>query len=158
MESKNPFSRSRKERKLIDAGIYQAKLVVVKTVEVADKKNPGEKVTKIIFTFGIPDNGAEVTQFFTPSLADASHIVRFLKTACGSAFTPAIQADPEAMWKFVNGLVGSDFTIVVTESNGWNNVQSAMAAKKKTEAKSDSPFPVASSEELFTFSDDQIPF
>jgi len=150
MEQKNPFSRSKRERKVIDAGIYTATLTGVKTVQVNDKKNPGQKLDKILLSFYVDPLDTEVVQFFTPSLADTSHIVKFLKVACGDAFTPAIQADPEKMWTFVNGLVGKDFSIVVTLANGWNNIQSAMAMKKQ---KPVTPQPV-SEQEMFEYADE----
>jgi hypothetical protein len=130
MEQKNPFSRARRERKVIDAGIYQACLVGVKAVQVTDKKT-NEKRDKVVLSFYVDEKDAEVAAFFTPSCADTAFIVKFLKTACGDAFTPAIQNDPDLMWKFVNGLVGRDFSIVVTQSNGWNNIQTAMMAKQQ---------------------------
>ena len=152
MEQKNPFSRSRRERKVIDAGIYEATLVQVKVVQVTDKKTQ-EKRDKILFSFYVPEKDAEIAAFFTPSCADTAHIVKFLRTACGDAFTSAIQSDPDKMWEFVNSLQDRDFQIVVTLSNGWNNVQSAMAAKKKPSLAK----PTALTEDDL-FADDQIPF
>ena len=129
-QQKNPFSRARKERKIIDAGIYPASLVGVKVVQVTDKKTQ-EKRDKILFSFYVQKVDAEVAAFFTPSCADTAYIVKFLKTACGDAFTSAIQNDPDKMWQFVNGLVGRDFSIVVTQSNGWNNITTAMLTKRQ---------------------------
>jgi hypothetical protein len=129
-QQKNPFSRTRRERKVIDAGIYPASLVGVKVVQVTDKKTQ-EKRDKVLFSFYVPGQDAEVAAFFTPSCADTAFIVKFLKTACGDAFTSAIQNDPDKMWQFVNGLVGRDFSIVVTQSNGWNNIQTAMLIKQQ---------------------------
>lgn len=149
MEQKNPFSSNKRERKLIEAGIYPATLTTVKVVQVTDKKTQ-EKRDKIILGFFVEEHDAEVSQFFTPSMADTSHLVKFLKTACGSAFTPEIQNDRDKAWKFIQALSGGDYTIVVTQSNGWNNVQSAMA--KKPTAK-----PTPLNEDDF-FRDDSIPF
>lgn len=148
MEQKNPFSKARRERKLIDAGIYLSTLIGVKVVQVTDKKTQ-EKKDKIVFSFYVNEQDAEVSQFFTPSMSDNSHLVKFLKTACGDAFTPTIQGDRELMWKFIQGLEGHDYNIVVTLSDGWNNIQSAMRVKPKV-----APKPAAITEEdLFQFSD-----
>lgn len=149
MEQKNPFSRSKRERKVIDAGIYPATLVNVKVVQVTDKKTQ-EKRDKILLSFFVPEKDAEVAAFFTPSCADTSFIVKFLKTACGDAFTPAIQSDPDKMWTFVNGLQGKDFSIVVTQSNGWNNIQTAMMIKKATPATAPTSL---TEDDLFQFED-----
>lgn len=142
----NPFSRNRsgmKERKPIDAGIYQAVLSTIKVVQVKDKTT-GEKKDKILMAFRVPSlSDAEVAAFFTPSCADTAHIVKFLRTACGDDFSPAIQADPEKMWAFVNSLYGQEFQIVVTRNGQWNNIQTAMKTKKST--------PVVDAEELFSF-------
>lgn len=149
MESSNPFSavsRTRRERKLIEAGIYQGTLSDIKTVQVTDKATQ-EKKTKIIFTFDLPEAQSEVSQFFNPSLADTSFIVKFLKTLAGPAFTPEIQADGEKMWAFIQGLKGQLFNVVVTQSNGYNNVQSAMPVRRK---KPEEPVAVAlTDEDLF---------
>jgi hypothetical protein len=146
MEQKNPFSRARKERKLINAGIYSSTLTGVRVVQVTDKKTQ-EKRDKIVFSFYIPSDDTEIAAFFTPSCADAARIVAFLKTACGDAFTAAIQSDPDKMWQFVNGLVGRDFSIVVTQSNGWNNIQTAMMAKQQPKPE------VMTEDDLFEFQD-----
>lgn len=149
MEQKNPFSRARKERKLVDPGIYTSTLVGVRVVQVTDKKTQ-EKRDKIVLSFYLNQTDSEVAAFFTPSCADTARIVAFLKTACGDAFTAAIQADPDRMWQFVNGLVGHDFSIVVTQSNGWNNIQTAMLVKqqpKKVEPD------VLTDQDLFEFQD-----
>lgn len=152
----NPFngvSRSRKERKVIDAGIYHGVLTDVKTVQVTDKKTQ-EKKTKILFVYGIPSEETELTAFFNPSLADTSWIVKFLKASCGSSFTPEIQGSSEKMWAFVRGLVGKEWNLVVTQANGYNNVQSAVPMKEKK-----APTPPPPTEDVtFTFADDQIPF
>lgn len=151
----NPFngvSRSRKERKTIDAGIYQGTLTEVKTVQVTDKKTQ-EKKTKILFVYYVPTEDAELSAFFNPSLADTSWICKFLKASCGDSFTPEIQGSPEKMWAFVQSLVGRDWNLVVTLTNGYNNVQSALAIKKKA------PAPTQPSEDVtFAFADDNIPF
>ena len=122
-------------------------------MQVTDKKTQ-EKRDKIVFGFLIPEHDVEIAAFFTPSLADTAFIVKFLKTACGAEFTSEIQGDSEKMWQFVQALIGRDFNLVVTQSNGWNNIQSAMIIKPKT------PLPVSkdAEAELFAFSDDAIPF
>lgn len=153
MEQKNPFSSNRRERKVIDAGIYPATLITVKVVQVTDKKTQ-EKKDKIILGFYVAQHDAEVVQFFTPSMSDNSHLVKFLKVACGSSFTPAIQNDREKMWALIQGLTGGDYNIVVTESNGWNNIQSAMQLKKA--AVPNKPTDLANEDEFF--GDDSIPF
>lgn len=143
----NPFSRSRsgmKERNPIDAGIYQAVLSTIKVVQVKDKTT-GEKRDKILMAFRVPSlSDAEVAAFFTPSCADAAHIVKFLRTACGDDFSPAIQGDPDKMWAFVNSLHGQEFQIVVTRKGQWNNIETAIRNKKPTT-------PVVDAEELFSF-------
>lgn len=149
-QRKNPFSRARKERKLIDAGIYPATLMDVRVVEVTDKKTQ-EKRDKIVLSFYVPDKDTEVAAFFTPSCADTAYIVKFLKAACGDAFTPAIQSDPDKMWTFVNSLKARDFSIVVTQSNGWNNISTAILAKKQ-ETKQPEP-EALTDEDLFKFAD-----
>jgi hypothetical protein len=154
MEQKNPFSKSRKERKVIDAGIYPATLVTVKTVQVTDKKT-NEKRDKLLFSFYVPEKDAEIAAFFWPSCTDNAHIVKFLKATCGDAFTPAIQSDPEKMWQFINGLVGKDFSIVVTLSNGWNNITAAMIAKQATPQPKVEP-EALTDEDLFEFSDGMV--
>jgi hypothetical protein len=147
-QSTNPFSRNRssmKERKPIDAGIYQAVLSTIKVVQVKDKTT-GEKRDKILMAFRVPTLAdAEVAAFFTPSCADAAHIVKFLKTACGADFTPAIQADADKMWAFVNSLQGQEFQIVVTRNGQWNNIETAMRSKRTT--------PVVDADELFEYDD-----
>ncbi|MEY4700292.1 MAG: hypothetical protein RL326_479 [Pseudomonadota bacterium] len=152
----NPFngvSRSRKERKLIDAGIYHAVLSDVKTVQVTDKKTQ-EKKTKILFVYAIPGEETELTAFFNPSLADTSWIVKYLKASCGNSFTPEIQGSSDKMWAFIRGLVGKEWNLVVTQSNGYNNVQSAVPVKEKK-----APAPVGPAQDVtFSFADDQIPF
>lgn len=151
MEQTNPFSRSRsggmKERKVIDAGIYNAKLTTVKVVQVKDKTS-GEKRDKILLAFVVPDKDAEIAAFFTPSCADASHVVKFLKASCGDEFTPAIQNDPDKMWAFVQQLQGQEFQIVVVKNGQWNNITTAIKAKKKE--------PVITEEDLFSFADDAV--
>ena len=151
----NPFngvSRSRKERKVIDAGIYHGILTDVKTVQVTDKKTQ-EKKTKLLFVYAVPSEDAELTAFFNPSLADTSWIVKFLKASCGSSFTPEIQGSSEKMWAFIRGLVGKEWNLVVTQSNGYNNVQSAVPFKS-----SKAPAPAQPTEDVtFAFQDD-IPF
>jgi hypothetical protein len=133
MESSNPFSavtRTRRERKLIDAGIYEGTLADIKTVQVTDKATQEKKI-KIIFVFALPEADTEISQFFNPSLADTSHIVKFLKTLGGASFTPEIQGSADKMWSFCQGLRGQQFNVVVTQSNGYNNVQSAMPVRRK---------------------------
>jgi hypothetical protein len=93
---------------------------------------------------------AEIAAFFTPSCADASHIVKFLKASCGDEFTPAIQNDNDKMWAFVNGLQGQDFQIVVVKNGQWNNITTAIKAKKKT------PEPQITEDDLFAFTDDTV--
>lgn len=152
----NPFSnvsRNRKERKVIDAGIYQGTLTEVKSIQVTDKKTQ-EKKTKILFCYYIPSEDAEVVSFFNPSLADNSWIVKFLKASCGSSFTAEVQSSGDKMWAFVQGLVNRDWNLVVTQSNGYNNVQSAMAIKEK---KAPAP-PKVEDDVTFSLGDDQIPF
>jgi hypothetical protein len=151
MEQRNPFSRARKERKVIDAGIYPASLAAVKSVQVTDKKT-NEKRDKLLFSFYVPDKDAEVAAFFWPSCTDSSHIVKFLKATCGDAFTPAIQSDPDKMWQFINGLVGRDFSIVVTLSNGWNNITAAVMAKQTAQQAKTQP-EALTEDDLFEFSD-----
>lgn len=153
METKNPFSRARKERKLVDAGIYPSTLMEVKVVQVTDKKTQ-EKRDKILLNFYMHQPDSEIAAFFTPSCADTAYIVKFLKAACGDAFTPAIQSDPEKMWAFVNSLKGRDFSIVVTQSNGWNNISTAIMAKKQ-EVKQPEP-EALTDEDLFKFADDAV--
>jgi hypothetical protein len=151
MESSNPFSgavsRTRKERKLIDAGIYRGTLTEVKSLQVTDKKTQ-EKKTKVLFSFYVAEVDTEVVQFFNPSLADTSFIVKFLKTLAGAAFTPEIQGSADKMWAFVKALEGADFNLVVTLTNGYNNVQSAMPIRGK---------PVEG-QVAVAFNDEDIPF
>lgn len=136
MDSSNPFSgltRSRSERKLIDRGIYESELSSVKSVQVTDKKTQ-EKRTKVVFTFKL-DSGSEVSQFFSPSMSDLSHLVKFLKTIGGDGFTPEIQNNADSLWQYCKGLEGQRFQIVVTVNNGYNNIDSAMPMKPaKTES------------------------
>lgn len=151
----NPFSgitRTKRERKTIPASIYPGTLVQVKPIEVTDKKT-NEKVTKIIFTFSIPSQDAEVSQFFRPSLNDNSHIIKFLKATCGDALTPDIQSSSEKLWILVQSLVGKDYNLVVTLTNGFNNVQTAMPVVPPTPLQTQAP----SEDVTFAFSDD-IPF
>lgn len=152
MDQTNPFSRSRsggmKERKTIDAGIYPATLTTVKVVQVKDKTT-GEKRDKILLAFLVPDQDTEVAAFFTPSCADASHIVKFLKASCGDEFTPAIQNDENKMWAFVQALQGQDFQIVVVKNGQWNNITTAIKSKKKVAE------PQFTEDDLFKF-DDQV--
>ena len=54
------------------------------------------------------------------------------------------------MWTFVNGLQGKDFSIVVTQSNGWNNIQTAMMIKKATPATAPTSL---TEDDLFQFED-----
>lgn len=152
MDQTNPFSRSRsggvKERKTIDAGIYNASLTTVKVVQVKDKTT-GEKRDKILLAFLVPDQDTEVAAFFTPSCADASHIVKFLKASCGDEFTPAIQNDADKMWAFVKQLQGQDFQIVVVKNGQWNNITTAIKAKKKAVE------PQFTEDDLFKFDDEE---
>lgn len=149
MDQKNPFSSSRKERKLIDAGIYPASLMGVKVVQITDKKTQ-EKRDKVLLNFYVPEKDAELAAFFTPSCADSSYIVKFLKTACGDAFTSAIQSDPEKIWQFIRELVNRDFSIVVTQANGWNNIQTAMLIKQQPKKATPE---VLTEDDLFEFND-----
>jgi hypothetical protein len=152
MESTNPFSgalnRTRRERKVVPAGIYQGVLIDVKTVQVKDKENPEAKKTKLLFAFHIDSHDVEVAQLFNISMADTSMLVKFLKSTFGDAFTPDIQASEERMWKFVQGLKGTDYNLVITFANGWNNIQTALPITKQ----------VTKDEEPPAFPDDQIPF
>ena len=148
----NPFkgiNRARKERIVIPAGIYTAHLSSVKTVKVTDKKT-GEKRDKLLFSFQVPEKG-EVCAFFWPSHADTSHLIKFLKTVGGGSLTPAIQADPDKMWQFVQDLCWKDYQIVVTLTNGWNNIETALPVATK-------PAPRASEDITVDFSNDEIPF
>jgi hypothetical protein len=138
-----------KEKKVIDAGIYNARLTTVKVVQVKDKTT-GEKRDKILLAFHVADKDAEVAAFFTPSCADASHIVKFLKASCGDEFTPAIQNDADKMWSFVQQLQGQDFQIVVVKNGQWNNITTAIKAKKKD------PEPQLTEEDLFAFTDETV--
>jgi hypothetical protein len=151
----NPFNgmtRNRTERKVIDAGIYQGTLVTVKSIQVTDKKS-NEKKTKIIFSYYIASEDAEVAAFFNPSLADSSWIVKFLKAGFGSAFPAEAQSSGDKMWAFVQSLINKDYNLVVTQNNGYNNVQSAMPLKGTKP-----PAPQSSEELVFSFEDDKIPF
>ncbi len=146
----NPFNgltRNRKEKKLISAGIYQGTLVEVKSVQVTDKATQ-EKKTKLVFAFAIPQEDTEISAWFNPSLSDMSSIVKFLKAACGSAFTSELQQDSQKMWQFVQSLVNRDFTLVVALNGNYNNIASALIGKEKPQAEA----------ETFTFEDDSIPF
>lgn len=148
----NPFkglNRSKRERVVIPAGIYTAQLSSVKTVKVTDKKT-GEKRDKLLFAFQVPDQG-EVCAFFWPSHADTSHLCKFLKIIGGGGFTPAIQADAEKMWQFIQELTFKDYQIVVTLSNGWNNIETALPVKTQ-------PAPRVSEDITIDFSNDEIPF
>jgi len=150
----NPFSgvtRTRSERKTIPAGIYGGTLREVKPIQVTDKKTQ-EKVTKIIFSFYIATHDAEVSQFFRPSLSDNSHIVKFLKAVCGDALTPEIQGSSEKLWILVQSLVGKDYNLVITLTNGFNNVQTALPLAPQSP-----PLQPPTEDVSFTFSDD-IPF
>lgn len=146
----NPFNsvtRMRKERKLIEQGIYQGTLTEVKSVQVTDKKTD-EKKTKIVFSYQIPQEDTEIPIWFNPSLNDSSWIIKFLRASCGNLFTPEIQGSPEKIWAFCQSLVGKDFTLVVSLNNGFNNISSALLAKQK---------PVIENQGT-VFSDDDIPF
>ena len=146
----NPFSnvtRNRKEKKLIDAGIYQGELIEVKSVQVTDKQTQ-EKKTKLVFTFAIPQEDTEISAWFNPSLSDMSSIVKFLKASCGSMFTADLQQSPQKMWEFVQSLVNRDFTLIVALNGSYNNIASALIAKQKPQVEA----------ETFTFDDDKIPF
>jgi len=146
----NPFSgmtRSRKEKRLIEAGIYQGSLVEVKSVQVTDKTTQ-EKKTKIVFAFAVPQEDTEISAWFNPSLNDKAQIVKFLKAACGSSFTADIQNNPQKMWEFVQSLVNRQFSLVVSLNDNYNNITSALIIKEKPQAEL----------ETFTFSDDNIPF
>ena len=155
----NPFSgvnRSRKERKLIDAGIYVGALLEAKSVQVTDKKTQ-EKKTKVILSYYIPDEDAEIAAFFNPSINEASFIVKFLKAGMGSAFTAEAQSSGDAIWAFIQSLVGKDYNLVVTQTNGWNNVQSAIPLKGK-KAVAQAPLLAPVEDVTFSFNDESIPF
>jgi hypothetical protein len=144
------MTRTRRERKTIEPGIYLGNLREVKTIQV---NKDGEKKTKILFVYYIAAEDAEVVSFFNPSLADTSWLVKFLKSSCGNSFTAEHQATGDKMWAFIQSLVGRDWNLVVTLSNGYNNVQSAVPVKEKKAT------PVSETEDVtFTFNDDQIPF
>lgn len=157
----NPFSgvsRHRKERKVIDPGIYVGTLLDVKSVQVTDKKTQ-EKKTKVILSYYIPSEDAEIPAFFNPSINEASFIVKFLKASMGSAFTAEAQSSGDAIWAFIQSLVGKDYHLVVTQSDGWNNVQSAIPIKGKLPP-APAPAPALAPQEdlTFSFNDDSIPF
>ena len=148
----NPFNsvtRMRRERRLIEQGIYQGTLQEVKSVQVNDKKT-NEKKTKIVFSYQIPQEDTEIPVWFNPSLNDNSWIVKFLRSSCGSLFTQEIQSSPEKMWEFCQSLVGKEFTLIVALNDGFNNVSSALLAKQKPATAIDNQGAV--------FSDDDIPF
>lgn len=151
MESTNPFSgalnRTKRERKVVPGGIYEGTLIDVKTVQVKDKENPEVKKTKLLLNFRIESHDVEVAQMFNISMADTSMLIKFLKSTFGDAFTPAIQASEDKMWAFLQGLKGTDYTLVITLANGWNNITTALPLAKKVAADEAPPFP-----------DDQIPF
>lgn|SRR5574343_787776 len=153
MATENPFkgtNRSKRERVVIPAGFYTATLSSVKTVKVTEKKS-GEKKDKLLFCFQVPDKG-EVCAFFWPSQADTSHLVKFLKVVGGDAFTPEIQCDSEKMWQFVQDMCWKEYQIVVTLSNGWNNIETALPATPAAPTKK------ASEDITVEFSNDEIPF
>lgn len=147
----NPFNsvtRMRRERKLIEQGIYQGTLQEVKSVQVNDKKT-NEKKTKIVFSYQIPQEDTEIPVWFNPSLNDNSWIVKFLRASCGSLFTQDIQSSPEKIWEFCQSLVGKDFTLVVSLNSGFNNISSALLVKPKQ---------AVVDNQGVVFSDDEIPF
>jgi hypothetical protein len=149
----NPFAgitKRRRERKVFQPGIYQGTLREVKSVQVEDKKT-NEKVTKLVFVYYIESEDAEIPAFFKPSLADASHIVKFLKASFGDKFTSEIQSSEEKIWAFIKGTIGQDYNLVVTLSNGWNNISNAMPLKSKVSPTTEVPGDIK-------FSDDDIPF
>lgn len=152
MESTNPFSgalnRTRRERKVIPGGIYKGTLTDVKVVQVKDRENPeGPKKPKLLFAFHIDTHDVEVAQMFNISMADTSMLVKFLKATFGDAFTSEIQSSEERMWKFVQGLKGTEYNLGITLSNGWNNITTAFPITNHT-----------AQEEPPQFPDDQIPF
>jgi hypothetical protein len=129
----NPFSTSsskRKEKKLIPAGIYPSTLTEVKVVQVTHKES-GEKKPKLLFNFAIPEADAEVAAWFWPSLSDKSHLVQFLKVVGGDDFTPEIQGSRDTMWNYIQSLQGEKYNLVVTNSNGYNNIASAVPVRVK---------------------------
>lgn len=129
----NPFSTSskpRKEKKLIPAGIYASTLEEVKVVQVTHKET-GEKRPKLLFNFSIPEADTEVGAWFWPSLSEKSHLVPFLRVIGGDSFTPEIQNSRDSMWEYVQSLQGEQFNVVVTNSNGYNNIASAVPVKVK---------------------------
>jgi hypothetical protein len=126
----NPFSTSktRKEKKLIPAGIYPSTLTEVKVVQVK-AKDSDEKKPKLLFNFFIAEQDVEVGAWFWPSLSDGSHLVQFLKVVGGDDFSADIQSSRDSMWDYVQSLAGADYNLVVTNSNGYNNVASAVPVK-----------------------------
>lgn len=147
----NPFSTSktRKEKKLIPAGIYPSTLTEVKVVQVK-QKDSDEKKPKLLFNFAIAEHDTEVGAWFWPSLSDKSHLVQFLKVVGGDDFTPEIQSSRDSMWDYVQSLQGENYNVVVTNSNGYNNIASAVPVKVK-------PAPAAKASVAITV-DDDIPF
>jgi hypothetical protein len=149
----NPFSSSsktRKEKKLIPAGIYPSTLTEVKVVQVTHKET-GEKRPKLLFNFFVAEEDAEVGAWFWPSLSEKSHLVQFLRVVGGDDFTPGIQSSRDSMWDYVQGLAGADYNIVVTNSNGYNNIASAVPVKVKGA-------PVVKQQSVAITVDDDIPF
>lgn len=144
----NPFNHvtyKKKERVVVDPGMYTAVLKAVTPKRVQDKKT-GEKVWKLIFEFNLSDTGTELNEWFTISQHEKSNLVKLVKTMGG--LTEEIRADKDAMWGLIKSKVGNFFTIMVTEDNGYNHITAATPQKsikvtpKAVEVEDDIPFNV----------------
>ena len=143
-----------KYNKLVKPGFHEATLAEVKTKEMDDKKNPGQRITKVLVVFYIPSEDAEVTMWFTPSLFERSKLAMFLSATWPVDFQ-ALKDKPQELWNFLLAQVGKDFNVAVQMSGQYVNITSAFPKNQPSA-------PVSPQAPAFAggvvVSDDDIPF
>lgn len=126
----NPFSGltyTKKERKTIPAGVYQAELTQIKKYTYTDKKD-NEQKTKILFIFKVPTTDSDLTTGYFPSLKNNSKFYGWVNMLTSGTIPESGWASYEALWKHLSAVVNTTFTLQVTVNGEYNNILAAMPA------------------------------
>jgi hypothetical protein len=157
----NPFESityTKRERKLLEPDVYIGVLTEVKKVAMPDKENPGQKKDKLIFSYFIESQDAELAAFFNVAMGENAGVIKFLTKSYGAATIDAIRQDKGLLWAFIQDMVGKDFKLFVSLNGKYNNIDSAIPVKKVAAVVPPTPKDAREIIAATEMTDDDIPF